>query len=273
MARICKNLIILVIRYIHSFLNLDKLSSNEKKGYVDSLSFFKFIKKSYHNLPFSNGLTNRGIHFRSNDPFCRALRLENNKIQKKLFLDIILNTLNSQKEKIVSDFIPVSADFKYSNYPIYCMAFPWDSHTFESFKSNYLEMVALNRNEHSSDVEFLTVNLIYSENFALSHEKQFNSLLASIKNYGFNAKLNRPRVIILKNTNRWKWMMSGQGNHRAYICSMLSYKNLPCEIINVVDRAKVKSWPNVVNGTYTKEHALEIFDLVFSGEHICKGIV
>jgi hypothetical protein len=41
----------------------------------------------------------------------------------------------------------------------------------------------------------------------------------------------------------------------------------------VVDRAKVKSWPNVVNGTYTKEHALEIFDLVFSGKNICKGIL
>ena len=134
-------------------------------------------------------------------------------------------------------------------------------------------MVLDNRKEYTENTGNIASIFIYSKDYVYSHLSQFNKLLESIKRNGFKTELERPRVIILKNSNRWKWMMSGQGNHRAYLCSMLSYENLPCEIVNVVDRAKVKSWPNVVNGTYAKEHALEIFDLVFSGKNICKGIL
>lgn len=273
LKRVFKNFILKVLRFFHSSSGLNNLSISEKKGYINWLSSAKFIIKTNHDLPFSNGLTVRGQHFRCNDPFCKALKINDGKIEKDIFINTIFKELIIQKEMKVKDFLPVQKNFKYRDYPVYSITFPWNLPTYESFSSNYLDMVLDNRKEYTENTGNIASIFIYSKDYVYSHFSQFNELFESIKKKGFNTELERPRVVILKNSNRWKWMMSGQGNHRAYICSMMSYENLPCEIINVVDRAKAKSWPNVVNGTYTKEHALEIFDLIFSGKHIFKGIV
>ena len=67
--------------------------------------------------------------------------------------------------------------------------------------------------------------------------------------------------------------MSGQGNHRAYLLSMMNTESLPCEIVKFVHIDEVDNWSNVTNGIYTVEYALEIFNFVFSGRNVCRGIV
>lgn len=263
-----------ILRLFHSFLHLDVLSQKEKDGKIDTMSSLKFIKKSFHNLPFKLGLTIRGVHFNGIDPFCRALRYRDNEINKQYFLSTLNNELFNQKDMTVNDFLPSNKNFEFNNFPIYTFAYPWDSHTFEDFNNNYLDLVIENRKEHSHHESLgLKKEQIYSNEFSLSHFFQFKKLLKSIKKNGFIYNDDRPRVLILKSGKKWKWIMSGQGNHRAYLLSMLNYENFPCEVIKIVDRDFFKTWPNVRNGVYSEEYALKIFDLVFSGTRILKGIV
>jgi hypothetical protein len=272
--RFVKYLVIKVFRTLHSLIKLDVLSTAERNGFLNHFTSFKLVRKSFHNLPFSEGLTVRGAHFGYVDPFCRALFHVEGEIDEENFSNVISHELFAQIDKKVKDFLPASSGFPFYDYPLYSIAFPWDSHTYDTFKDNYLEMVLENRREHLSDKkQVITKDYVYSNEFVASHLNQFNKLLRSIQSNGFNTHQDRPRVLILKEGNRWKWMMSGQGNHRAYLLSMLKYEKLPCEIVKVVDKKDVEKWSNVKNGIYTKDHALEIFDLIFSGRRICKGIV
>ena len=62
--------------------------------------------------------------------------------------------------------------------------------------------------------------------------------------------------------------MTGEGNHRAYIYALMKESSMLAEIYDLVDREKVESWPNVVNGNYTIDEALPIFDSFFEGKNL-----
>ena len=66
-----KKLIIKLLKIIHNFFGLNKLTSKENNGVFDYLTKFKFIKKTIHFLPYSRGLTIMGVSFLeySKDPF------------------------------------------------------------------------------------------------------------------------------------------------------------------------------------------------------------
>ena len=269
-----KNTVLFIWRMLHSFFKLNKLSLEETKGSLAQLTKLKLSMRSFHNLPFSQGLSVRGAKFGDVDPFCRALVGVNTVLDEKHFSNVILPKLIEERSMLVRDFLPSGSGFAFSNYPLYSMAFPWDSHTFDTFKHSYLGMVLDNRREHIQDpTQTLNTDFIYSEKYLASHINQFNNLLASIKNSGFDTRYSRPRVLILRAGTRWKWMMSGQGNHRAYLLWALNYTDLPCEIVKVVDRDDIDNWPNVKNGIYSSSHAREIFDLTFSGSAVLRGIV
>lgn len=274
MKRFIKYLVIKVFRCLHSLIKLDVLSTGERNGFLNHFTSFKLVRKSLHNLSFSEGLTVRGALFGHVDPFCRALSYVEGEIDTENFSNVISPELFDERDKKVKDFLPASSGFAFYDYPLHSIAFPWDSHTYDTFKDNYLEMVLENRRGYLSDKDqVITKDYIYSNEYVVSHLNQFNKLLRSIQSNGFNTHQDRPRVLILKDGKRWKWMMSGQGNHRAYLLWMLKYEKLPCEIVKVVNKKDVEKWSNVKNGIYKKDHALEIFDLIFSGRRICKGIV
>ena len=66
-----KKTIINLFRFIHKLFGFNKLTSHENNGGFDYLTKFKFIIKAIHFLPYSRGLTIRGVSFLeySKDPF------------------------------------------------------------------------------------------------------------------------------------------------------------------------------------------------------------
>ena len=117
-------------------------------------------------------------------------------------------------------------------------------------------------------------NAILKEKFGEVRDENFpdlKKLYASIKRFGTKEKIELPKIKILVKDNEWRWVMGGNGNHRAYIMSALKYPALPVSIIQVVDRSKSSQWNNVQNGNYTKREAEEIFDIVFRGDTRIRG--
>ena len=67
--------------------------------------------------------------------------------------------------------------------------------------------------------------------------------------------------------------MDTEGNHRAYLYYLMNHSFVHVRLSDVVRRSNVDSWINVKNGLYTREEALKVFDLVFSGQHVLQGLI
>ena len=67
--------------------------------------------------------------------------------------------------------------------------------------------------------------------------------------------------------------MSGGGNHRAYISSLLGDKFFKCVVETVIDKKNISNLYNVKNGLYSLSEANFIFESYFSGDKNLRGIV
>ena len=131
-------------------------------------------------------------------------------------------------------------------------------------------MLADNRTQFlgSSDARFDHND---SKKFAETHAVQFENLINTIRYEGFKVSSDLPRAFVLIDGVHWRWVMAGNGNHRAYSMALLGYRTLPITINGVIKRENYEKWSNVVGGDFTKPEALRIFDAIFEGSTLLRG--
>ena len=161
----------------------------------------------------------------------------------------------------------------FSSYPSWAIVMPWEKMSLKEKLSNYPKSFKKNRSLFGFDLnEDFSFNSFYSLEAARSQVEQTRELLNSIKNRGIIETRELPLVFILKNKSEWRWCMTGEGNHRAYIYALLKEYSMLAEVYDLVDREKVESWPNVRNGNYTIDEALPVFDSFFEGKKSLRGM-
>ena len=263
-----------IVNSIQQSLRVNVLSEHEDAGQLNGVSNFKFFKGSALTIPFYLGRTIRGVAFESPelDPLSLCLAKQNiHKFDENLFATDFSEICLKENNKLVKDFINTLSNQDISNFPSWAIAFPWEDNGFSDLKDNYLHLLTENRKHHlESSVSGEDLSILDDE-FALSHGVQFKNLISKILEEGFDLTYPRPRVYILKNQRNWRWVMAGDGNHRAYTMSALNNSALPVVVSKVVDRSKSNKWPNVVNGEYTQKEAKHIFDMVFKGDVRIRG--
>ena len=118
-------------------------------------------------------------------------------------------------------------------------------------------------------------DFFYSYDYADSQYIQSKQLLENIKKNRLRSfKYNdSPRIYILIDNNEWRWCMSDEGNHRAYISSILGNKSFQCIIEGIVDKKNISNCYNVRNGLYSTTEAKTIFNHFFSGDKCLRGLV
>ena len=262
---------------VHQFqetFEINKLSESENLGTFENSSFIRFFRGSLIEVPISLGRTIRGSSFQSIDldPFIDILVDQDlTKFDVSKFSDSLLKQYLDEQLKKVDDFLDIGNP-QIKKLPSWAIAYPWEDLGFYDLKNNYMDLLKDNRADHiensnglASDSErnFLT--------YAKSHGEQFKKLALKISTAGFDKSLPRPRIYVLKNGESWRWVMGGNGNHRAYITAALGHKTLPVQIIKIVDRSKIYNWPNVINNEYSKKEARDIFDIVFKGDSCIRG--
>ena len=263
-----------IINNAQEILTINALSEDEFKGQLNSLSFLKFFKGSLLSVPFSLGRSIRGVKFDNTvlDPFSLCLAKQNiNKFDANTFADDLHDIIKVENNFLVKNFIKGLTRQDIANYPSWTIAFPWEENSFYDLKTNYQKLLMKNREPYSQSRTSKNSFSMYSKEIALSHGIQYRNLIQKITVEGFDSKYPRPRIYLLKDQNNWRWVMGGNGNHRAYIMSALRYSTLPVSVIKVVDRSKSSQWNNVLNGNYTKREAEEIFDTVFRGDSCLRG--
>jgi len=263
-----------IINNVQKRLRINVLSQDECDGRLNARSFFKFFKGSALTVPFSLGRSIRGVRFDTPelDPFSFCLAKQNmNKFDANIFAKDFCDISEVENNFLVKDFIKILSNQEISSFPSWTIAFPWEENGFLDLKSEYLKLLAKNREPYvQSKISEKAFSISVNE-LALSHGVQFKNLIAKILVEGFNPKYPRPRVYLLKNQKNWRWVMAGDGNHRAHTMSALNSSVLPVTISKVVDRSKSNQWPNVLNGEYTQREAEYIFDLVFKGDVRIRG--
>ena len=265
-----------VLQFTHSLCGGDKLNSKEQQGYVNSVSKLKFLPHTAHNLPFKLALSVRGVSqkYQDNDPFSLAMKTSEQNFDGPHFCDVLRHQIAKERNQAIEDYNPFISG-QHKNKPCWASVLPWDNICCNKMHEGYLQLATENRLENIPPTEHdkFGQHLIYSNEMIDSHKQQFEKLYNNIKTAGFIRGHSLPRVNILLNGDKWKWMMTGQGNHRFYILQAMSWTNFPCEIQKVIDINEHKKWPNVINGDYTSEEAIAMFERIFNGENPIRGII
>ena len=272
-----KYLIFKIFYFLKLLINLKALNKLEKKGkLIDFRTNLKLLRGSRVILPYEIGRSIRGLSHKNlkKDPLGKFfVRLVNHKSTQKELLKYLLKIYKSEQVKNAGQFLGFKNNLILSNYPSWAIVMPWDKETLQERYIKYKKKFDSNRlNYFSKNINKNNLHF-YSKLNALSQIYQTKKLIKSFKKFGVRDSMDLPIVNILVNDNEWRWLMSDQGNHRYYILYLLKHKNFSCVISQKILRKDFLKWPNVVNGVFSPEESLYIFDSCFYGNKCIRGNV
>ena len=262
-----------VLRYSSSL----PLDLTKKKIHPRTISNIVEKKKVILNLDFELGRTNRFFSLNQNsfDPYLFSIiySLKNN-LQNKNLYDLILKMLEIYNNKIKinnqSDFFGLNSSKNkiLDGYPIWSAVLPWEDINIEYKFKNFPKSVKIDRANNGFIIETDDPQKIMKQDreFSLpSHVKQYVSLINSIRKNGYisdNEKNYIEAELLLKG-DEYCWKPGGEGNHRTSVVASLGHKTIKAIVTKMVRFEELDYWPNVINGTFKKQEAEEIFNRYF----------
>ena len=279
---ILKNFFFKFVNLCKSLFNLDKLNDDEKDGKILKITKYKFIPYSKITVPFILGQSIRGLSFKKNlkkDKFGNFINDILNGTDKEKLINILFSHLKKEKDSNAAIAVGLENNSNLAKYPAWSLVMPWEKITIEKKFYNYKKQFINNRSKYNknikNDYDLTDEDIFYSYDYANSQYSQTKFLLENIKSKGLRSSnfKDSPKICILINKNEWRWCMSGEGNHRAYISSLLGDKFFECVIETIIDKKNISNFYNVKNGLYSVTEANSIFDSYFSGDKSLRGIV
>lgn len=265
-----------------SLSNLDKLNDYENKGKISRFTKLKFTPYTKITVPFILGQSIRGLSFKENlkkDLFGNFINEILNDVDKEKLINTLFSHLNEEKHLNAASTVGLKNNYKLAKYPAWSLVMPWEKISIEKKFKDYKKKFIDNRSKHNKDMKnqdnLPNDDIFYSYDYAKSQYSQSKYLLENIKKEGlrsFDFK-DSPKICILINDDEWRWCMSGEGNHRAYISSLLGDKYFECVVETIIDKKNISNFYNVKNGLYDLNEANYIFDSYFSGDKNLRGIV
>lgn len=265
------------LRLYSLFESIFRLSEAETEGHFLKSTYFKFLLSPTVKLPYKLGRSIRGTQFDSSkDIYSRVvMEILNNKSSDEI-IKMLYDEYQDFKYKSVSDINNFLTSSKIISHPSWLMVLPWDNSDINTLKKNYLYSFYNNRSANGMTFiekksEYIEARM-FSYDTASSHVNQFKDLINKIKCQGYIENNNDyPTAIIFIKDNKWKWMMSSSGNHRAHIKKELDYNFINCKVIGIVNFSKLNRLKNVVNEIFNEEEATILFENVFEGEVPLRG--
>ena len=269
---------------ISQFFSYKKLKLPKSK--VSSFIIFPNPKLIYQ-LKFQNGISCRGVSFENiyYDPmgkalsvFCDGINKETKIKFKQLLLDSSLLEINKKSGYY---FKSIGIEIK-NNYPLWSQVWPWEEISHDYKTRIYPNAYSLNRNLQLQKSLFgeLDINIKkfpYTDLATELHLIQFLDLYMKFTTFKLSKNTFKhdtlPNFILLVDGDNWKWMAGSEGNHRMYILNFLQYPFLTATLHKIIRKNEVDLWPNVRNGFYSRDDALNIFSALFKGKYNLAGLI
>lgn len=166
----------------------------------------------------------------------------------------------------------------FSQSPPWASVFPWRARTVESYRKAY-EKAAISENKISGGYLDISNGWLFcgpvSKEKCRVEAKRIEYVLKEIIRNGYqrwNSSEGDVKTTALVNEKGdWRWLITA-GNHRASAAAALGYIEIPIRVNLVIYRQHVKLWPHVVDGLYSEDNALKVFDNFFNAvtPHIIK---
>jgi hypothetical protein len=271
-----------ILSFLKAILYLDKLNKNEESGKISKFTKFKFIPKSKIYAPFSLGRSIRGLPFNDNlkkDPLGIFINNIFQEIDKDRNIEYLFSHFKKEKVSSAGTVVGLKSNLNLKKYPAWALVLPWEKISIEKKYKNYHKLLIKSRSKYNANIKqqkhLKLEDFFYSYDYADSQYIQSKQLLENIKKNRLRSfKYNdSPRIYILIDNNEWRWCMSDEGNHRAYIFSILGNKSFQCIIEGIVDKKNISNCYNVKNGLYSSTEAKTIFNHFFSGDKCLRGLV
>lgn len=202
-----------------------------------------------------------------------AKDLQLDKMQKVIY-KIIKEYYELVNPKNVEQIIkrPMRINSKLQKYTYWNIVMPWENSTIDEW-INHIEVYSLQENkEHNCNfgIEkgWTWIGPVSEEKLKLE-TKRLSKVLYSIYNNGYkrddghDGDINA--VLLVNEDQEYVWQAIG-GQHRASVLCGLGYEKILVRIHKVIRKSDAMYWPNVINGTYSLEEALNIFDMIFNAE-------
>lgn len=270
-VNLCKNL-----------SKLDKLNDQESEGKILGLTKLKLTPYTKIAVPFLLGRSIRGLSFNKNlkkDLFGNFIHEIIKGRDEDMIIESLFSHLKNEKNSNAAISVGLKNNHNLAKYPAWALVMPWETITIEKKFNIYRKQFINSRSKHNVNVKknknLNDEDIFYSYEYAKSQYIQSKKLLENIKKEGFKPLRydDSPKIFVLINNNEWRWCMSGEGNHRAYISSLLGNEAFECVIESIVDKKKISNFYNVKSGLYSYSEANFIFDSYFSGGESLRGIV
>jgi len=179
---------------------------------------------------------------------------------------------------IASELLGLSSKHNLAKYPCWALVLPWENQPIDERVEIYPRAVLANRRNNglqfpSNATRQEVMDIAYSRDAAVSQARQFGRLAQLLSSDSNRVFASAPTVVILSKGKRWFWMMSDEGNHRAYIANQLGWTSFECRIRSVVRFEDADRWPNVVRGLYSAQEARELFNKCLGGNQRIRGLV
>jgi len=224
------------------------------------------------SLPIHN-LTNDGYH-----PFIyastRALKLRSEE-RYGLIKKILKEYYDLVSPKSAGHLFDSPKESKLYDYPTWAVIMPWQVENIDFWMNHVRETVKL-ENQIKYDINSGWAWTGPSDQNKLSIEtKRLSVLLDSILINGYKRHNGKDgdinATILYKDNNEWVWQASA-AQHRACVLSALGRDSIQVRVTKYVKRNEVASWPQVINGFFSVDEALNIFDKIFDGDfdEVCK---
>jgi len=209
-------------------------------------------------------------------PFSVAVKMAKHKNIKQQYNEIekVLKFFyKTVAPKTSAEVFQFKTDSLLGRHPSWAVVMPWDSENVVEWKQFITKAVHHeNLRENSSEgIEggwaWLGPVSIKKLHIETSRTVQ---ILQSIQARGYQRldSLDGDIVvnILVNDDNDWVWQSIG-AQHRVSVLSGLGREKVQVRVKKIIRRQDIEYWPNVVNGTYTKEEARKLFDVVFEGDY------
>jgi hypothetical protein len=166
---------------------------------------------------------------------------------------------------------PIRYNSPLNKIPVWSIVMPWDIRTPET-QVKHIEKVVKDENKQAGADCSVEDGWAWTgpanPNKIQIESDRLKKLLDSVKLKGYLRHNGRGGdiavYIFMKNNKEWCWQAK-TGQHRATAVSIFDYEKIAFRVLKVINREDAELWPNVANGIYTKEEALDAFDQIFAG--------
>ena len=228
---------------------------------------------------FEHGRAQPGLPLSGKTPFVDIARIAvTYGVECPDTLDMMQARLRSFYEQVrpinAAQWLGLARITQLSKTPPWGAVFPWRARTVESYQKAYedaawAENRAVGRDVGISD-GWLFCGPVSDEKVRIEAERILY-VVRCIQAKGYKRSDEpdgdvKATALVTENQD-WRWIVTA-GNHRASAAVALGLRSIPVRINLVISRADAAYWKHVVDGLFTTEEALNVFDNFFYGRSV-----